>query len=508
MFRIQKIINLIFYFLVLTLPFQNLISQVLVSNLGLPTFTALYKEVLVGLLAVLLCIFIAKQVFNEEFFKKGQVKNLAIKLLPIILFLILNVLAILSFFINQNSINQFAFGYRFELYWLGFFAVIASYLNFIKQSDSEIKSFRLNSIRFLLVGLGLVIMFSFVQLGVGIKNVNSFFINQEADGLINQTLCHRIDFGLEECRLNSTFSSPNHFAAYLSILIPFLFLILFSGINHLYDKSILNIESRLFKDVFKTNLKLFFYLIFGLIISSGIFIFLSYSRFSWLANAFFVAFLISSVFFYWIRNYKPKLTLKIFKLSSFLIILFPLIFGIFIINIDPDTFNKSLPDAIAKPSSSDEHYRHTQASLQVLRSSQNRIWYGYGLGSSGPAANERYQDLEENLIIKNHLDIGRRWLRVWERVVIPENWFLQVFINGGLFYGIIYLILILLPLTLLKSLFKAKKLDEVRFFVAFSFFSFFAILIGNLFLHLFENQTVALYWSISYLILNLTNRFI
>jgi O-antigen ligase len=165
--------------------------------------------------------------------------------------------------------------------------------------------------------------------------------------------------------------------------------------------------------------------------------------------------------------------------------------SILITSFDPMLYTGFLPSSIAKPSSSLEHYRLTQVNLDILKAQPSILLTGLGLGSSGPAAN--YEP--ESKLKKDFEYLSYKWLIKEDRIKIPENWYLQLLLNGGLLYAILYLLIVTIPIWQLWKIIKAKD-SNIVFLMGFV-----GILIGNIFLHLWENQTIALYWTILWLTL-------
>ena len=159
--------------------------------------------------------------------------------------------------------------------------------------------------------------------------------------------------------------------------------------------------------------------------------------------------------------------------------------------------NSKLPTFLVKPHSSAEHHKYTTTATKILFSDTYKFFTGYGIPATGTAAKAEYTDLDTNYIYTkfSHLATNKEgvFLMPQQNLVLPENWFLQVFLNGGFFYGLAYLGLILIPVLGLANpdKFKPKVFLNLVFCL-----SFLGILIGNLFLHLFENQTIALYWTL------------
>ena len=135
----------------------------------------------------------------------------------------------------------------------------------------------------------------------------------------------------------------------------------------------------------------------------------------------------------------------------------PLFIGIIAINLPEEFLQKSVPSFIAKPSSTAFHARRTFATLEILVTQPATLLKGYGLGASGPAAKDQYSLITENPLYKNNIETALKYYLKPEEIVIPENWFIQLALNGGLIYAILYSIIVLFPLyRMLKNLFDSQ----------------------------------------------------
>ena len=213
--------------------------------------------------------------------------------------------------------------------------------------------------------------------------------------------------------------------------------------------------------------------------------------------------------FFWQRFLADKFSwswLWLRSFSLFLVLLFPIFIGIVAINLPSEVLEK-MPTFLAKPSSTFWHRMRTNATLEILTTDNN--WqFGFGLGASGPAAKLEYYDIKQQKIFKNYEKVAYKYRLVGEDLTIPENWFLQVLTNGGIIYFGLYLVLVFWPiLPILKILQKPSNSWNLDLQTLISL-GFFGVIIGNLFLHLWESQTVALMWTLIYLLgqLNLLNQ--
>jgi hypothetical protein len=533
-----KFIRWLFYSLMVFLPIQNVLVQFFVINLELPIWISLWKEVFV---AIIIFYFILEFVFYlYDKFKQNSFtgifssQNLKIFWPMILLGVATLGVSFSTFFINDLSLKTFLYGFRFELWWVWFFVFTFSWIK-LKEYEgvlSSLKQFQKNLVKTAFVGFSLVFLISIFSIFLGQENVyTALGFGKNTDGIVVESpICHRIDFEIEACRMSGGFSAPNHFAGYLLLVLPVIIYYLFKYRRKTFRDGFNFISNSKYswKEFLLSREHLIFFTALNSFGVSLLFIVLSFARYSWLSLIFWFGFLI----FFWflikfenlskisfIRNFIQKfkdslgeafsifLTIKNFlvvlgrlKLVSFLIL--PFVFGLFLLNLPPSFIkDNNLPDFLAKPSSSIWHYRHTKASLDILSKEDDKLITGYGLGTTGPSATSAYTNPLENYLIKNYPTSATNFGLELERLVIPENWFLQLAINGGLIYTLLYFIIILIPVNIKDILKSTKSLDLEKYFLEINFgFSFLSIIFGNLFLHIWENQTIALYWSLMYLV--------
>lgn len=522
-----KLTRYCFYVLAVFLPVQTLIAQFMANKLGISEYFNFWKEILVVVISISLFYEGARKIFeilrknidqsnldsqeikavSAEVLKGGRnlkiIEILKITL-PLLLVIALTVIILFnSFILSQTKIYVFVLGFRFELFWLWFFAIVASFLNLknsepglleLSQKNTEVKISKHNFEKFkqgllnsVLVGFILVSIISIASLGLGQVRVLEFFgfgVETKENSLISTApSCHVIDFGQNDCRLSGTFSTPNHFAGYLLLILP----VLIAGF----------LQARKLRKQ-KENL---FYLV--LMIFNLSFIILSFARFALLGL---IVFLSIGVIFHLHKKYLKQALSKVLVVVSFLV---PIFIGLVAINLDPEISSKYLPAAIAKPSSTIEHYRRSTASLEILKTDPARLITGFGLASSGPAAKPNYVDVYQNPIFKNYQPIAYQKGLVGEDLLIPENWYLQLVLNGGLVYACLYIWLVFYTLKDLKtSLIGKFKGDIASQISLYYIIGFFGIIVGNLFLHLWENQTIALYWTIVWVLWDLQKSFV
>ena len=461
---------IIFGLSVLTIitPIQNTLILILTRQLGLPLWISLWKEVLI---IVILVVMLA-QIFG----KKPTLNNYWNYL---IVFGVLNIWVLLSSFVFNNiSLNQFVVGYRFEVFWL-WLVVIGYY--WVKQLNKDVcQSLWTQLNRAIMTGLGFGLILAFAGLIFGadyLQLVGYTSTNNLNSGIIaSSPICHAVDFGFKQCRLSSPFSSPNHLASYLLLILGFL---LFNLTQSWQSYGSFGQQILFNAQCFQTRSFLFL---------SSITVFLilmTYSRFALLG-------LLLMIFVFVLFQYQKKYFGRFYQLTIILGLGIFGIFGVLITSVDPAISQVIVPPFLTKPSSSMEHYRLTQVNLDILKTQPDILIKGLGQASSGPAA-KYSNDFKSNSKPKLVQDFGRlsyKWFIVEDRIVIPENWYIQLILNGGLFYAIIYLIIVLIPLKDLLQSIKDRQ-PQIIFYSGFL-----SIILGNMFLHLWENQTIVIYWSI------------
>jgi hypothetical protein len=519
----QKLIGFCLFTLAAILPIQNILVVFAVNVLVLPSWLALWKEILVLVLIVWMKVDLLKNIGLINIKYKWFLNA----------FVILNLLVLFSSFILNNvPLNQFILSYRFELFWLWLwvfgFVWVKNITNSLGNRGVEVYETQNTQIQFykrqlakgFFLGFGLCLIFTLGHIMIGKDFVQFFGYTdsslQLSTGKINSPICHPIDFGIDSCRLAAPFSSPNHLAGYLTFILGF---ILLYAVKRSELKSIRkNIYSFKFSKLsfpqilHDTISALTNYHFIPISIIISIFIFLTYSRFALIVLALYWIFVLIYIFK---QSFSKNLTI--------IILLFTLIFSLLVTSFDPSWTTKSLPTFLAKPSSSLEHYSLTGVSLDILKSEPEILLTGLGQGSSGSSTT--YFQPDQNVIYNRFRDISYKWFIKPERITVPENWYLQLTLNGGLIYTLLYLFMLIYPLTTIiknsESNFRllpvAKGLaaqavwgynsDTIQVYELknrsyqnlFISISFFGIILGNIFLHLWENQTIAIYWSLIYL---------
>jgi O-Antigen ligase len=494
---IHKSIAFGLFLLAAVMPIQNVLVVFGVNVLGLPNWIALWKEVLVIILLGLMSYDLFK---NNSFTKIKDIWFLAI-------FDVLNVLVLVSSFVfNQVTFSQFVLGYRFELFWLWLWVIGFVWVSNLKITPvtlcqplvrGNFAFIKKSLLKGIFLGFGLCLILTLGQLTIGQNFVEFFGYTKSetelAAGKINSPICHSIDFGVDSCRLSAPFSSPNHLAGYL------LFMLAFCLYNAVKINEFDNLK-KVFAELKNANFGLaqvvhsiialatqLYFLPLSILVSG--LLFLTYSRYSLIVLVIFWVFAI--LFFF--RSNVQVVSSKL-KSLVVLILLFTLSFSLLVTSFDPTWASKILPTFLAKPSSSIEHYRLTAVSLDILKSDPKILITGLGQGASGSST--KYFRADQNVIFNKYADLSYNWFIKPERISIPENWYLQLVLNGGLMYLLVYLFILLFPLCIL---FKSNNSKSELFQNLFVFLVFFGIIIGNIFLHLWENQTIAIYWTLIYL---------
>jgi hypothetical protein len=454
----KQLLALLLSLLVFLLPIQSILGVFAVNRLGLPISSLLWKEIVEVVIATILL---------GDIFRKLKGRSLSYiisKTWAIWLICILSLYTVFSSVIKISTSN-IIFGFRFELFWVLFFTVVFSWFQVAQLETLEY--LRQKIVRAIYYGFVPVLAVSYLTLILGQEKVLGFFGFglSESKVLAQIPISHLVDGGgwSDWLRLSGTFTTPNHFAGYLLLILPFF----------LYRTVIERVVRKK--------------LVFGFAtVNIVVFIGLSFARFAWLSLLCWA--LLLGAYYFMKHSFVQK---TIYVLACVL----PLFIGIVAINLPEDILQKSLPTFLSKPSSTTFHARRTFATLDVLTTNPVKLWTGYGLGASGPAAKEEYTIIAQNPLYKENIDRALRYYLQPAEIVIPENWFIQLILNGGLIYGVLYCVIVLWPLGQLSfKLF--GKADSIRAFEIYIFLGLFSIVIGNLFLHLWENQTVAIFYGL------------
>ena len=234
------------------------------------------------------------------------------------------------------------------------------------------------------------------------------------------------------------------------------------------------------------NQKVLFKFIFGILALTNLyFIYLIFSRYAIIGV--FICFMVLGLFVI------SKKTL--FKPFIFCFIALILIANVLISSNLSHVDLSSLPSTFAKVASTNEHIKYTSNAIDIIQKDfPSNIISGYGLSSAGTVAKTQYQDVTLTNYYKTNQQVFVRNQVNNENSGNPENWFLQLILNGGIMYALIYTLLLLYP-TLINN---------------FSIFNFnipvlaglLPILFANTVLHIFESSTVVIYIVILTLCMN------
>jgi hypothetical protein len=444
--------------LVSILPIQSILGVFAVNRLGFPLGILLWKEVIEVVIMAILVLDLVKKLKNTK------LVHIVKKTWPV--FAILTI-SLFVFFRSWNNISflNILYGFRFEILWVIFLSIFYTWWKLADLQTLEYLKQRV--VRCVYIGFIPVFIVSHLTLLLGQERVLGFFGFGASNSklLADIPISQVVDGGgwNNLLRLSGTFTTPNHFAGYLLLILGFF---LYRTINE------------------RAKVKK---LIFGFAtINILLFIGFSFSRFAWLALVSWMIFLGS---YYLVKSKAAQNALFV---MAFIL---PIFIGTVAINLPEEYLQKSLPSFISKPSSTTFHARRTFAALDVLSNNPKELWIGYGLGASGPAAKDQYTVVEQNPLYKENIKTALRYYLRPEEILIPENWFLQLVLNGGWVYALVYSTIVLLPLLRLsKCLFGDR--DKFITFDIYLLLGMFSIVIGNLFLHLWENQTVAIFYAL------------
>jgi hypothetical protein len=439
--KVANYINICLSILLLLLPISNPLGQFLIHVLKFNLNILLWKElIMISIITMMVYSLIYNQLIFKAYFS--------------IIWVVFTTLVTISSFYNQIALNSYLIGFRFELLWVLFLAISLDWVRLIGLINIR------KLINSIYLGFGLSGLLTLATVIFGSQKVLTLLGYQDAvettSNLVNSSLCHSINGLGDGCRLSGGFGNPNHYGAYLAMLLPLF---------------IFNIK--------KGNTKLIRSFSFIFASLSVLFIILNFARFAWLG-------LIISLFIYLCTLFRKPLS-RILVVS----VLFFSSVGGFVLFSQPFDSEKYsfLPQYITKPGSSIGHYRLTNIAMEIItKNSPNIIFTGYGLGQSGPAAKPDYTDVKELKIVKENYLIADKYYTIRETITIPESWYLQLILNGGFIYAILYMLIVLAPLYLL-----IKSNNNTVIAITLGLF---IVIFGNIFLHIWESSIVAIYYSI------------
>lgn len=437
------------------LPINHFITQVGINILGLPAVFLLWKELVISVIAGVM-------IWDILYSTKPK------KLLWLYVFSALCALALISSRLNSITFKDIALGFRVELFWVGFLATSLAWLqttryNLLKHLGAFQKSMG--------IGLMAVSLLTFGSIVFGAQSFYSVFgysnSFETSDGLVLESpICHSIDTLGDGCRLTGGFATPNNYAGYLLLIVS---LVLWQA----FGAKELSLKKKI---------------IYLVVISWVILcIVLSYARFAYVGLALLLA---ASLYNICILKIKKRSTKKAFRKLYYLVSLIPFMAVAIFLLIGPEPIvNSNLPTFITKPGSTLDHFRRTRAGLDIItREFPHNIVTGYGLGQAGPIGKPQYKDdILQTPIVENNLDISAAYEIPPHELPVPENWFVQLVLNGGVIYGAGYILLVTYPLWSQE----AKKYPATNLILLAGILS---ILFGNTLLHVWENLVISFYY--------------
>jgi hypothetical protein len=467
----QKSIVILFSVLAVLLPINNIITQVSTNLLRLPNVVLLWKEALVIILIILMAVSIVRAYQNKE-------TNLKV-LTPIFVYCGLVFLALVSSIIHSVSVREIALGFRVELLWVGLLACTVAWSESVSLDREFIKKYLIRS---LYGGVFLVLVVTMLSQLFGAQSFYTwlgFSNGWESNGqtILESPICHSIDAAGNGCRLSGGFSNPNNFAGYLLLVLP---LFVVGAINS-----------------YKKGLRQFQWANFAIIWAILMMILMTFARFAWLALM--VEILLGLCI--WLYRKQQKTSIKkifLFVYGAFFVLPFILIGLLYSVLLSPSN-NLTLPDFLTKSNSTIAHYKQSKIALDsIFRKGTDLAFTGYGLGQTGPIAKPQYKDVMSSEFAVQNADIAQKYgVRLWE-IGVPENWYLQLILNGGWVYAGLYILLIGSILYPLWSVQNSDFQYEPFLFCL----GLFGIFLGNTLLHIWENPTIAYYMSIITLLIH------
>ncbi|MGL4759169.1 MAG: O-antigen ligase family protein [Patescibacteria group bacterium] len=429
----NRLINYIILVFLILAPNLNLIIQFLVSRVPFLSFSLLWKEFL--FLLVLFVYLNSLRKINKK----------------ILLFTFLISIFIFFNLILKNPNQTFSFNYlllsfRFELLWWYLLIFLFSIL-----SAGEIK---INNTFFnvgIFVGVILSLFQSFFIFLVGESKVLEFVNTSKNIGsnIIQLQNCNQIDFQNTFCRMSGGFNHPNHYATYLILVLGYV--------------------------LFKTIQTQIFLVKFSLVFLSFLILFAIYLTDSKAA-------IISLIFIFLFIVIMKLKNFQLIRISKIILVSIAL-FGSTFFLLTFGTNTNKVPEFLRKSTSTIEHLQLSNSALGVIKKDfPKNVIQGYGLGATGPASKDVYRNYETSKYIKqNKEDLNIFNLNI-SRTTVPENWFYQLVLNGGILYLILYMI------PFLYFIFITNKVEY--FPLIGSLTSLYFI---NSVLHVFESSVVFIY---------------
>jgi hypothetical protein len=468
-FNLSTAILTLFSVPAVLLPVNNLISQILTNKLHLPDLFLLWKEGIVATLIGLMYV---------QVLQKLRAGNMSWKvLINTFIYIVISLGIVFNSLINSIPLREIFLGFRVELLWVGLFVATYTWLKTVTISNQDVQTYILKPVYLgfffvLTVVTGSLIFspqifYTFLGYSNGWDSINST--------ILESPICHSIDAAGNGCRLAGGFSNPNNFAAYLVLILP----IFIGGFISSFQAKSNKISIA------------FAVIIFSILIMLG----LSYARFSWLVVVL-ICLLASQVFL--MQKFRHPNLKNILKTTYTFTLLIPmlLVFALGLINENVNKLNV-LPSFLTKTNSTIDHYKQTTLAIDAIQKKcADLIFKGYGLSQTGPIAKPQYKDVMSSTFAQENIEISNRLgIKPFE-VGVPENWYLQLILNGGWIYFLLYVFLIFPAIKPIFGIYKSTQINQKNYLIALGFFGIF---IANLFLHVWESPTIGYYMSIIFL---------
>jgi hypothetical protein len=444
---LNLLISLLTSGLLIILPINNILINYSTNILRLSGLLSIWKELFIILLIIVLAFY-----FN---YKKKENFVILLGLISTI------VLGVYSSYVNIIGLNRIVLGFRFELLWLILLGLV------ITSKNLNVRWFNWSVI----LGFLLSSAFQVITLIFGNDKIYPLFgfvngwgnsSNQISEGInvFNNPYCHSTDGGIIPCRLTGGLPSANNYAGYLLLVLPYFYY-----------------QFRIAKG------KLKFLYIF-LICLSLVFLLLTYSRFAILS-------LIVMILIAIVMQLKKSVSLLRTIILLFIILL-PLMFNIILYQSQTVTKIKAiLPSILVKEGSTAAHINLTSLAIDVInKDGTNLILHGYGISETGPAAKAEYQDTRTSPYVIKNSKLAEKYGIPEYTMSVPENWYLQLILNGGWLYAILYISIVLFSIKDVLGNYKNQNLILLGLI---------SIIIANLFLHIWESAVVSTYFVMMYM---------
>jgi hypothetical protein len=474
--------------LIIYLPFRGLFSTYLISKLEFSPYLSLFKDFLIGFILIWMLIIISKFIYLKKYreFEFSQ-KLIFFGLLGLILFV--NIWSVLSSFVfNTSYLKLYINGYYFELWWLVFLVLnilLGVIIKYTKLFDPKALQVFLNRINLAILASFLsILIFSSLSIFFGqIKILDNFGYTKtdlsynSASLFSSNNSCYRKDTIFSPCRLQGGFVHPLHFAGYLVLFIPYLCF-------------------QVLKNYSKYNYIIKFGFVF-LLFTNLLLIYLSYARFTYII----IGTSIFLILFHYFKTLMNKAYLKNFlSFLSLSLLILSSSFWLVVFSVDIQKDLAFLPSSLIRNGSTLEHQKFHIVNTYVINNSRDKLWTGYGLGVYGSAAKEKYQKLVINPIYQKFSKYSISQNLGTPKFMFAENWFAQVYLNGGIFYFVAYFGILSVLTFGVRHIFLNNKKASFKLTSQEILLGsiYLGILTSNFYIHLFESQEVVNFLGISY----------